>query len=733
MLSIPGLGRYSGSVILPPPDSGSERALPQPVDINLTLQKWRDASELGSSWGAGSATGSYQKGPEESSAGRSVIPGNPSVIPGNPSDIYRFESRSRELRLSEWPPLDKKLSLWEREVPSLERAIVRDYSGEYRHENRETSLLHRETSHRSGTSVGVSHLESAESYLREARMAGILSRDTGTSLGIGTGVGIPRLESAEAYSREARILDILSRDSTSHGSVARSRRKSADSHSREARKSRSRHGSGTTSRRKSAESHSREARRSRDSRSRRRSVARSRRKSADSRSREARRSRDSRSRRRSRSLSRRKSAESHSREPRRSRSRHGSGTRSRRKSAESHSREVRKTRAVDTDLRTEEKLRVSHQDPVTTRTADSKARSLHHESKQSTHLSSGRSASKHSSGSTSEIRYGAVGSSERVNSQPDSFGILAEGLSTQSADSSTRLALFVAFKRFGKIIDVQIHGSGESRYGLVFFRHQYSQETALEVMQGKDFFGTSLKLLPWTLPVPEKEENEPLPNQDVTVDKPGASRYLLAHGMDPRTRAEHMQKLFQEFGEILDIKIEESEGRTEYVIVEYADIASVCKAINEVDWYKGLRLSFKPSKPTVCIWMGDLPRSITEEYLMQISKLHGQVSEVILNNVKGEALVEFQSAEDAEKAIQAVRKENILEQKVVVSIAFECFLSQPNSAFVTCALKNLCAFKSRLSIDTQLIIVFIENFLYYTKLQKKNDPGDACVKRSLCQ
>ncbi|XP_043921581.1 msx2-interacting protein-like [Protopterus annectens] len=181
----------------------------------------------------------------------------------------------------------------------------------------------------------------------------------------------------------------------------------------------------------------------------------------------------------------------------------GGGTSSRWESAESYSRDARMSdifsREYESGLKDGGKARASRWDPVAP--LPSGSGSLSQKIGSTSHLpSSGRSASKHSSSSTSDVPYRAVESSDKTDSALDSFGILAEGLSPRSSDSSTRLALFVAFKKFGKISELQIHGSGESRYGLIFFRHQYSQETALKAMQGKDFFGTPLKLLPWTLP-----------------------------------------------------------------------------------------------------------------------------------------------------------------------------------------------------------------------------------------
>lgn len=47
---------------------------------------------------------------------------------------------------------------------------------------------------------------------------------------------------------------------------------------------------------------------------------------------------------------------------------------------------------------------------------------------------------------------------------------------------------------------VQIHGSSEDRYGLVFFRQQEDQEKALSVSKGKLFFGMLIEVTAWNGP-----------------------------------------------------------------------------------------------------------------------------------------------------------------------------------------------------------------------------------------
>lgn len=69
-----------------------------------------------------------------------------------------------------------------------------------------------------------------------------------------------------------------------------------------------------------------------------------------------------------------------------------------------------------------------------------------------------------------------------------------------NVDTSLKDGLFHEFKKFGKVTSVQIHGTSEERYGLVFFRQQEDQEKALTASKGKLFFGMQIEVTAWIGP-----------------------------------------------------------------------------------------------------------------------------------------------------------------------------------------------------------------------------------------
>uniref|UniRef100_A0A8D1UVU1 Msx2-interacting protein n=1 Tax=Sus scrofa TaxID=9823 RepID=A0A8D1UVU1_PIG len=132
-----------------------------------------------------------------------------------------------------------------------------------------------------------------------------------------------------------------------------------------------------------------------------------------------------------------------------------------------------------------------------------------------------------------------------------SFGIKVQNLPVRSTDTSLKDGLFHEFKKFGKVTSVQIHGTSEERYGLVFFRQQEDQEKALTASKGKLFFGMQIEVTAWIGPETESEnEFRPL---DERIDEfhPKATRTLFIGNLEKTTTYHDLRNIFQRFGEIV--------------------------------------------------------------------------------------------------------------------------------------------------------------------------------------
>nr|XP_015829897.2 msx2-interacting protein isoform X1 [Nothobranchius furzeri] len=254
-----------------------------------------------------------------------------------------------------------------------------------------------------------------------------------------------------------------------------------------------------------------------------------------------------------------------------------------------------------------------------------------------------------------------------------SFGIKVQNLPVRSTDTSLKDGLFHEFKKYGKVTSVQIHGASEDRYGLVFFRQQQDQEKALNVSKGKLFFGMLIEVTAWNGPETESEnEFRPL---DGRIDEfhPKATRTLFIGNLEKTTSYQQLLDIFERFGEIVDIDIKKANGVPQYAFVQYADIASVCKAIKKMDGeYLGnnrLKLGFGKSMPTTCVWINGLTPNITEQYLTRHFLRYGHVVKVVFDRLKGMALILYNNTEFAQTAVRETKGWKLGGNKIKVDFA----------------------------------------------------------------
>uniref|UniRef100_A0A8C6QBN5 Msx2-interacting protein n=1 Tax=Nannospalax galili TaxID=1026970 RepID=A0A8C6QBN5_NANGA len=254
-----------------------------------------------------------------------------------------------------------------------------------------------------------------------------------------------------------------------------------------------------------------------------------------------------------------------------------------------------------------------------------------------------------------------------------SFGIKVQNLPVRSTDTSLKDGLFHEFKKFGKVTSVQIHGTSEERYGLVFFRQQEDQEKALTASKGKLFFGMQIEVTAWIGPETESEnEFRPL---DERIDEfhPKATRTLFIGNLEKTTTYHDLRNIFQRFGEIVDIDIKKVNGVPQYAFLQYCDIASVCKAIKKMDGeYLGnnrLKLGFGKSMPTNCVWLDGLSSNVSDQYLTRHFCRYGPVLKVVFDRLKGMALVLYNEIEYAQAAVKETKGRKIGGNKIKVDFA----------------------------------------------------------------
>ncbi|XP_047647975.1 msx2-interacting protein isoform X2 [Phacochoerus africanus] len=212
-----------------------------------------------------------------------------------------------------------------------------------------------------------------------------------------------------------------------------------------------------------------------------------------------------------------------------------------------------------------------------------------------------------------------------------SFGIKVQNLPVRSTDTSLKDGLFHEFKKFGKVTSVQIHGTSEERYGLVFFRQQEDQEKALTASKGKLFFGMQIEVTAWIGPETESEnEFRPL---DERIDEfhPKATRTLFIGNLEKTTTYHDLRNIFQRFGEIV--------------------------------------LGFGKSMPTNCVWLDGLSSNVSDQYLTRHFCRYGPVVKVVFDRLKGMALVLYNEIEYAQAAVKETKGRKIGGNKIKVDFA----------------------------------------------------------------
>ncbi|XP_075046151.1 msx2-interacting protein-like isoform X2 [Mixophyes fleayi] len=254
-----------------------------------------------------------------------------------------------------------------------------------------------------------------------------------------------------------------------------------------------------------------------------------------------------------------------------------------------------------------------------------------------------------------------------------SFGIKVENLPMRSSDKSLKEGLFFEFKKYGKVTSVQIHGEREERYGLVFFRQQEDKDDALNASKSKRFLGMQIEVTAWEEPETVTMNELRPPEEKMDEFHPKANRTLFVGNLEETTTCLDLQKVFEEFGEILNIDIKKVNGVPRYAFLQYCDITSVCKAIKKMDGqYLGenrLKVGFGKCMPTNCVGIHGLFSTVPEESLRCYFSRYGPVLKVVYDRVKGMALVRYGDTTSAKAAVDGSKGRKIGGNSVKVEFA----------------------------------------------------------------
>ncbi|XP_069499518.1 protein split ends-like [Ambystoma mexicanum] len=264
----------------------------------------------------------------------------------------------------------------------------------------------------------------------------------------------------------------------------------------------------------------------------------------------------------------------------------------------------------------------------------------------------------------------------------DGFGIRVVGFPIPSSDRNIQDGLYHEFKRYGKIISVDMHGVAEERYALIFYQQEKEREAALVAFKDHCFFGRSVLMerwdpsVPWEMQFQSWDYNASVRDSEGRIDEldARATKILFVGNLEKTLTREDLNTVFSRYGEILGIDLKKMVGLpNRFAFIQYVDIASVCRAIKGMDGEllrnTRLRLGFGRSKPTNCVWVDGLPGTLTETQLTAHFSAHGTVLKLSFDPEKGVALVFFKTIEQAEAALQEARGQTVAGQRIKVDFA----------------------------------------------------------------
>ncbi|VDN96181.1 unnamed protein product [Rodentolepis nana] len=258
-------------------------------------------------------------------------------------------------------------------------------------------------------------------------------------------------------------------------------------------------------------------------------------------------------------------------------------------------------------------------------------------------------------------------------------GLKITHLSLRSSDSNLREGLFHEYKKHGKITSLVIRGSGSSRYAHITFKLCEDAEKACEHSRDKVFFGVSVHA--------ELVEGLDIEDPDLcppehALDEyhPKATKTLFVGNLCSVTiTQDELMRVFRDYGEIIeiDIKMQTNQPGTSYAFVQFTDIKSVVRALSDQERVtvdgKPVKLGFGKSQPCSVVWLDNLSPNVTENFLSRQFGRYGRLKDIALDMKLGRALLYFDAAEAAQRALNETRNRSLLGKKVQIDFAsVEC-------------------------------------------------------------
>lgn len=205
-------------------------------------------------------------------------------------------------------------------------------------------------------------------------------------------------------------------------------------------------------------------------------------------------------------------------------------------------------------------------------------------------------------------------------------------------------------------------------------------EKALEVSKDKLFFGCKIEVTSHEGLDGEDNEFRPL-EAELDEYHPKATRTLFIGNLEKDITTSELRKHFDQFGDIIEIDIKKQGSASSYAFIQYADIASVVKAMRKLDGENlganRIKLGFGKSMPTMCVWLDGLTDLVSDKFLSRTFGRYGPVSFAAIDRERGHALVYFDSLECAQHAVAEMRGRVLGGKKLQVPAPLPSFPACP--------------------------------------------------------
>lgn len=263
------------------------------------------------------------------------------------------------------------------------------------------------------------------------------------------------------------------------------------------------------------------------------------------------------------------------------------------------------------------------------------------------------------------------------------YGVRIEPFPTRNSNKDISFATFRVFKKFGYVSSIEIHGTDEGRFCLVFYRDDVGRDRALEGGPWVDLLKQAVSVSAYDGPETEgnvvfRPHTTKAATKTLMQFSKNATKTLFIKNLDSSLARGDLHLTFQAFGRILEVNVKKkfNEPSSSLAFIQYSDTLSVTRAIKSMNGTllgnSAIMLSYAQPEPTNCVWIDGL-KGVSQPYLLKLFSRYGPVALAALDSVHHKALVFFYEAEHAQKAVGAIKGQRLAGCFVAVDYAnYEC-------------------------------------------------------------